>query len=269
MHHSFQQNSIEQQRSFRLVSEKQKELEKNTPTTSTPTTKEGTRPYSRTHTYHHNHADNKETHTIERLNAQKSLYSTTTYKATKTTSTTTTNQKKSVTRRRPRKKQKKTHQRRQGSEYLDLTWTLNCFCRTENTRLPAVKNKRNSFVFFLPLRPVLLFLLVLISFCFSFLLLLLLLLLGPLPVIPRHRQGQESQRSITRGREPDERETRRQRETEDRAKRVSAVLNEERRGLTRGERKGGSVGRARCNMARRSKGRTRPVHQLAANEDRK
>jgi hypothetical protein len=29
--------------------------------------------------------------------------------------------KKSVTRRRPRKKQKKTHQRRQGSEYLDLT----------------------------------------------------------------------------------------------------------------------------------------------------
>jgi hypothetical protein len=48
MHHSFQQNSIEQQRSFRLVTEKQKELEKNTPTTSTPTTKEGTRPYSRT-----------------------------------------------------------------------------------------------------------------------------------------------------------------------------------------------------------------------------
>jgi hypothetical protein len=44
------------------------------------------------------------------------------------------------------------------------------------------------------------------------------------------------------------------------------VLDEERRGLTREERE--TVGRARCNMARRSKGRTRPVHQLAAYEDK-
>jgi hypothetical protein len=73
---------------------KKKNSRRTPPTTSTPTTKEETRPYSRTHTHHHSHTDNKETHKIERLNAQKSLYSTTTYKATKTTSTTTTNQKK-------------------------------------------------------------------------------------------------------------------------------------------------------------------------------
>jgi hypothetical protein len=47
-----------------------------------------------THTHHYSHEDNKDTHTTERLNAQKSLYSTTTHKATKKTSTTTTNQEK-------------------------------------------------------------------------------------------------------------------------------------------------------------------------------
>ncbi len=43
-----------------------------------------------------------------------------------------------------RERRRKTHQRRQGSEYRDLTWTLNCFFHTKNTRLLGIQQTKTS-----------------------------------------------------------------------------------------------------------------------------
>ncbi len=82
-----------------------------------------------------------------------------------------------------RERRRKTHQRRQGSEYRDLTWTLNCFFHTKNTRLLGIQQTKTS-----PLLLLLLLLLTLSLSSSSF----VYIRIPP----PKHREGKGFQQQI-------------------------------------------------------------------------